>query len=147
MMRITTSFILVIMVAVPVAAFSAGEDPAGTGESIYAYSESDLPQVFFFPKDKARWDGTRVTMREWYLLTPLQKQMFISEYIRLLEAQYQQTISVMGLDYLEALNVFSYHSNTRALSEPSTSFIDKLLIGQGKMPPAKDAIISWGKGE
>ncbi len=105
-------------------------------ESLYAYSGTDLPQVFFFPKETARWDGSKVTLKEWYMLTDLQKQKFFSEYVGVLERQYHQSINVMGLDYLEALNVFSYYSDGSAMNEPPTKFIDRLLGGQGKLPVA-----------
>ncbi len=104
--------------------------------SIYSYDENNAPLVFFFPKETARWDGSRVTMKEWYMLTSLQKQKFISEYIADLERQYRQSITVMGLDYLEALNAFSYYSDGKAMDEPPTKFIEKLLDGQGKLPAA-----------
>jgi len=101
--------------------------------SIYSYDENNLPEVFFFPKEKARWDGTAVTMSEWYMLTELQKEKFINEYLQQLQDQYKTSIDVMGTDYLKALNVFSSYSNDRTLREPSTKFIDILLGGQGKL--------------
>ncbi len=104
---------------------------AKTEGSIYAYSNNDIPEVFFFPKDKARWDGTKVTMREWYMLTNLQKEKFVSEYLGELEKQYQDTMEALGLDYLKALDLFSYYSNEKTQSEPSTKVIDLLLKGQG----------------
>ena len=107
--------------------------PAAFGGSIYTYDENDLPEIFFFPKEKARWDGSMVTMREWYMLTELQKEKFINEYLRQLQEQYKVNIDVMGLDYLKALNIFSSYSNDRTLREPSTKFIDILLSGQGKL--------------
>ena len=82
--------------------------------------------------EKARWDGSKVTMREWYLLTDLQKEKFISEYTAELKKQYQGAFEVLGLDYLKALNLFSYYSNEKAQSEPSTKFIDLLIEGQAK---------------
>jgi hypothetical protein len=109
--------------------------PVESAESIYAYDEKDLPEVFFFPKEKARWDGSKVTMSEWYMLTELQKEKFIIEYFNQLQGQYNTTIDVMGTDYLKALNVFSAYSNERVMNEPSTNFIDILLSGQGKMSP------------
>jgi len=106
--------------------------PARTEGSIYSYSDNDIPEVFFFPKEKARWDGTKVTMREWYMLTDLQKEKFISEYVGELKKQYQGAMDALGLDYMKALNIFSYYSNEKIQSEPSTKFIDMLLEGQGK---------------
>jgi len=106
-------------------------DAAVPQDSIYSYSESDLPKVFFFPKEKARWDGSKVTMKEWYMLTDLQKERFISEYLGELKKQYKAASGIIGLeDYIRALNIFSYYSNDKSLNEPSVKFIDKLLEGQ-----------------
>jgi hypothetical protein len=101
-------------------------------ESIYSYNQNNAPEVFFFPKEKARWDGSRVTMREWYMLTEKQKEKFITEYLGEIRNKYNMDIDVTGTDYLKALNVFSAYSNDRILREPSTKFIDILLSGQGK---------------
>ena len=100
--------------------------------SIYSYSDSNIPEVFFFPKEKARWDGTKVTMSEWYMLTDLQKEKFVSEYLGELKKQYQGAMEALGLDYLKALDLFSYYSNEKARSQPSTKVIDLLLEGQDK---------------
>jgi len=98
--------------------------------SIYAYKDDDVPQVFFFPKEKARWDGNKVTMSEWYMLTDLQKEKFVSEYLGELKKQYQGAFEILGLDYLKALDLFSYYANEKAKSEPSTKVIDLLVKGQ-----------------
>jgi len=102
-------------------------------DSIYSYNPDNAPEVFFFPKEKARWDGSRVTMREWYMLTEKQKEKFITEYLGEIRNKYKMDIDVRGADYLKALNVFSAYSNDRILREPSTKFIDILLSGQGKV--------------
>ena len=133
--------ILLIVIVVPALilccgayAFSeeAKASPAKAEGSIYSYSDSAIPEVFFFPKEKARWDGTKVTMREWYMLTDLQKAKFVSEYLGELKKQYQGAMEVLGLDYLKALDLFSYYSNEKAQSQQSTKVIDLLLEGQGK---------------
>ena len=104
---------------------------AKTEGSIYSYNNNDIPEVFFFPKEKARWDGTKVTMREWYMLTDMQKEKFVSEYLGELKKQYQGAMEALGLDYLKALDLFSYYSNEKVQSQPSTKVIDLLLKGQG----------------
>ena len=109
---------------------TAKTDIEGT---IYSYDSLNPPEVFFFPKEKARWDGSKVTMREWYMLTDFQKERFIKEYLQELQKQYNDPINVMFADYLKALNVFSYYSNDNTMNEPSTKFIDKMLSGQGKL--------------
>jgi len=101
-----------------------------TEGSIYAYSDNNIPEVFFFPKERARWDGSKVTMREWYMLTDLQKEKFVSEYLGELKKQYQCAIEAMGFDYLKALDLFSYYSNEKAQAQPSTKVIDLMLEGQ-----------------
>ncbi|MDD5422464.1 MAG: hypothetical protein PHT32_03460, partial [Candidatus Omnitrophica bacterium] len=78
------------------------------------------------------WDGSKVTMKEWYLLTELQKQRFITEYMAELKEQYNYAVEVMGIDYLRALNLFSVYSNDATINMPSTKIIDKMLNGQGK---------------
>lgn len=101
--------------------------------TIYSYGDEDIPEVFFFPKEKSRWDGSKVTMREWYMLTDLQKERFISEYFSELKKQYEGAVGSIGLDgYIKALNLFSYYSNDKSLNEPSTKFIDTLMKAQGK---------------
>ncbi len=112
---------------------SDAEGSMAPGESLYSYNRDDMPDVFFFPKEGARWDGTKVTMREWYLLTDTQKERFISEYLGELRDEYKMNIDVTGVDYLKALNIFSSYSNDRTMREPSTKFIDILLNGQGKI--------------
>lgn len=107
--------------------------PVTPFESIYSYDPDNAPEVFFFPKEKARWDGSKVTMREWYMLTERQKEKFIAEYLGDIRDKYKIGIDVTGVDYLKALNIFSSYSNDRTLREPSTKFIDILLSGQGKV--------------
>ncbi|MDD5120146.1 MAG: hypothetical protein PHR84_02410 [Candidatus Omnitrophica bacterium] len=46
-------------------------------EEDYTYTEE--PEICFFPKDKAKWDGYRVTNKNWGRLTDYQKLMFIFE--------------------------------------------------------------------
>ncbi|MCX5678254.1 MAG: hypothetical protein NTY76_04005 [Candidatus Omnitrophica bacterium] len=140
MKKLSTVFVTSIVALVLCNFAHAGEsEDQDTGssimplESIYSYNPNNAPEVFFFPKEKARWDGSRVTMREWYMLTEKQKEKFITEYLEEVRNKYKIDIDVMGVDYLKALNVFSAYSNDRILREPSTKFIDILLSGQGKV--------------
>ena len=136
---ISILMILTVLPGVCISAFSEESEPqdlqapVSAGSSLYSYDEKDPPEIFFFPKEKARWDGSMVTMSEWYTLTELQKEKFLSEYLKQLQDQYKTSIEIMGMDYLKALNAFSSYSNDRTLREPSTKFIDILLSGQGKL--------------
>jgi hypothetical protein len=46
--------------------------------TIYEYGDN-IPDVCFFPIDKARWNGYEVTVTNWSQLTDYQKISFISE--------------------------------------------------------------------
>jgi maltose-binding protein MalE len=50
--------------------------PQNTG-TIYEYDEP--PAVYFFPADKAKWDGYKITASVWHKLTDGQKVAFIEE--------------------------------------------------------------------
>ncbi len=135
-MRTTLFILLMISLGAPCACSAENTEKGNApSESIYAYSQDDVPTVFFFPPDQARWDGTKVTMGEWYTLTELQKEKFISEYVGQLQKQYNQSIDVFGTDYLKALNLFSRYSNDKSLAAPPTKVIDSLLSGQRKIAP------------
>lgn len=136
--KISYGMLLLISACILAAAPSWCEDveiPSAKSADLFTYDEADPPEVFFFPKDKARWDGTKITVREWYMLSELQKQKFITEYLDEMRKQYNSPIDVAGMDYLKALNMFSYFSSDKSSAEPTTNVIDKLLSGQGKIAP------------
>lgn len=47
----------------------------------FEYSQDDIPEICFFPTEKARWDGYKVTNNNWNQLTDFQKFTFVSEAI------------------------------------------------------------------
>lgn len=49
-------------------------------DSPYEYNSDNIPDICFFPANKARWDGSKITVKEWPMLTDFQKTMFIAEY-------------------------------------------------------------------
>lgn len=103
------------------------------GKAYFTYDEDNPPDVFFFPVDRAHWDGSKITVREWYMLTDYQKERFISEYLDDMRKHYNSPIDVVSMDYMRALNMFSIFSTDKAAAEPTTKIIDKLLSGQGKV--------------
>ena len=75
-----------LMTVLALSATAAAADVPVDAETTYEdtllkYDENDMPEVFFFPPEKARWNGYKITMREWYVLTDLQKERFVSEYL------------------------------------------------------------------
>jgi len=61
--------------------------------SKYDYKDDDIPDVCFFPKDKARWDGYAATNWDWLGFTDYQKEMFISEGIAEIERTEHVTVA------------------------------------------------------
>lgn len=96
--------------------------------NIYTYSDNDVDaiEIWFFPKEKAHWDGSKITTKEWNMLTDFQKATFISEYFEELEKKQNKSIEIDGWRWLIALNAFvnNYGENAPMLM---TEVIDDLL--------------------
>ncbi len=58
----------------------------------YEYSNDNIPDICFFPVEKARWDGYKVTNKNWSALTDFQKTMFIGEWVEETEKNENVTI-------------------------------------------------------
>jgi len=66
----------------------------GHKASKYSYEDNDLPDVWFFPKDKARWDGYKINDWNWIEFTNRQKDMFIFEGISEIEQTRNAVVTV-----------------------------------------------------
>ncbi len=81
--------------------------------TIYEYSQDDIPDVCFFPTEKARWDGYDVTIDKWGQLTDFQKVTFLREAIeeinRNIDGQAHLTVDPETFAHSidEALNIAS----------------------------------------
>ena len=128
--------ILILVLLLPIDTLSGQEEfdpfPQNRG-TIYEYSDEDIPDICFFPIEKARWDGSRITATEWGILTDFQKSMFISEYIEQLEEEYGTTIEVDGWRYLIALNSYANTCGNECVGIPMTRVIKELLIEQDEI--------------
>jgi hypothetical protein len=55
-------------------------------KTIYEYDDDNaLPDICFFPAQKARWDGNEVLIQDWEKLTYPQKTAFVNEGIKEIE--------------------------------------------------------------
>lgn len=124
--------ILILLITAPVSYAEFNPFPNNTG-SPYEYSDEDIPDICFFPKEEARWDGSKITAKEWKMFTDFQKVMFIGEYIEQLENESNTTIEIDGWRYLIALNGFAGACEDECLNEPMTRVIKELLVEQGKI--------------
>ena len=71
------SVLLILLIATPSFAEDFDPFPQNRG-TIYDYGD-DIPDVCFFPIDKARWNGYDVKTSNWSQLTDYQKIKFIEE--------------------------------------------------------------------
>ena len=53
------------------------------GASDFDYDTRNLPKYWFFPAKQAKWNGTKVTVKDWNLFTDQQKQKYVEEYVAL----------------------------------------------------------------
>ncbi len=89
MKRILAILLLTIFIGPHLFALEQKADPFPLNRgSIYEYGD-DIPDVCFFPVNKARWDGYKVTTKTWNQLTDFQKVMFLSEGISEIEIKNQ----------------------------------------------------------
>ncbi|MFH2138647.1 MAG: hypothetical protein ABII88_09080 [Candidatus Omnitrophota bacterium] len=104
--------------------FDWGDD-LNTG-TIYECKDADIPEVCFFPVEKARWNGETLNSEDWDKLTEVQKTIFIDEYVSLLEKRYNTAIQIKTAEYFVAINGFILFNDH---PEPvlMTSVIDDLL--------------------
>jgi len=105
-----------------------GELPGG----IYKYDKNNPPEVWFFPADKARWDGAKITAKDWHMLSNFQKVVFINEYIEYFGQRFY--ITIKGIDaysYSISLDNFADECKGGCLKKPMTGFIEELLAQDG----------------
>lgn len=79
MRNVAYGLVILLLSCSAIYAEQAGFDPFPQNRgTIYEYGD-DVPDICFFPIDKARWNGYEVSVAKWPLLTDFQKMMFISE--------------------------------------------------------------------
>jgi len=83
-----------------------GADPFPLNRgTIYEYSDDNIPDICFFPAEKAKWDGYKVMAADWKKLTDFQKEAFISEAAEEIERNEDVTVDIKdGWKVLIAMN-------------------------------------------
>ena len=102
--------------------------PENIGSS-YEYSSDNIPEVCFFPLDKARWDGSKITPKEWVMLTDFQKTMFISEFVNV----YHEGLEINGWDYLRYLNQYVAECQDERLNDSMAEILEIFLLKKKKI--------------
>ena len=104
--------------------------------TVYTYGD-DIPDVCFFPIDKARWNGYEVTAAKWPQLTDFQKTMFISEGVEEIERNEGIKIDIKdGWKLLTAING-GIATLPKDFDVPMIRFLHDLLEMDGSIKPKK----------
>ncbi len=104
--------------------------------TIYDYGD-DIPDICFFPVDKARWNGYEVTVAKWPQLTDFQKTMFISEGTEEIERNEGVKVDIKdGWKLLIAING-GVATMPKDSSVPVLRFLRDLLKMDGSIKPKK----------
>lgn len=114
-----------LLVLIVVAAFVLGGCASVLGPSSKAetYQYVEQPEVCFFPKAQAKWDGYKLTNKNWNKLTDYLKLMFIFEGIKELERTKKVTIKIKDSNRtLMALN-YGIDKINRDLPDTNISMI------------------------
>ena len=101
-------------------------------DSKYEYDNNSPVGVWFFPKDKARWDGTKVGILDWNKFTQAQKVMFIKEYVEQMNLKYKTNITVNIDKYILGMNYFCDNCIEYCKKIPAGDAVNNLLISDGK---------------
>ncbi len=104
----------------------------GNKGSRYEYNNNEHIDVWFFPGEKAKWDGSKVNLLDWNKLTKAQKVLFITEYIRQFNKLNDTGISVDIDRYILAMDYLNDNCPEACKSIPAGDAIDNLLISDGK---------------
>ena len=78
-MKLFLLILVVSIILVPVFIFLAQRvvnDDLSQQENIKDQTDENLGDIWFFPKDKARQDGSKITAKEWGSLSKIQKMAF-----------------------------------------------------------------------
>ena len=109
--------------------------PANKG-SIYEYKRNEKIYKWFFPADKARWDGSKLNLLDWNKLKKNQKVMFILEYVSEINRQFGTHVSVDVEKYIIGIDYYSDNCPELCKGVPSGDAINDMLISEGKARPS-----------
>ncbi|MCX5678772.1 MAG: hypothetical protein NTY76_06665 [Candidatus Omnitrophica bacterium] len=103
--------------------------------SKYEYREGERIDVWFFPKEKSRWNGYELNILDWNKLIRLQKVMFLLEYVKQLNEEYKTDISVDINKYILAMDFYASNFPEAGKGVAAVSGVNSLLISDGKAKP------------
>jgi hypothetical protein len=111
--------------------------------SPYEFHEGEKIEKWFFPAGEAKWNGDRLTMIEWNVLTESQKVMFLTEYQNELKKEYGPNISIDMAKFILAMNYYADTCPSNCFAKPATDIVKELLVRDGQIA-SKSAAPSLG---
>lgn len=74
--------------------------PSAPKENKYTYDSKDIPNIHFFPVEKARWNGYELRAREWHQLPDFLKRRFLQGARTEIEVHENAVVLVNSMDRL-----------------------------------------------
>ena len=131
-MKFVALNLIFCLIMSPIVTQDPSVDEPLEGKGIFQYNPDGIQEFWFFPKDKARWDGASITAKEWNLLTKTQKTGLIVEYIEELERTLYIVLQIDAMKYMIGLdNYVDECEDQECLQRTMISFIDELLEYEG----------------
>ena len=107
--------------------------------SVYEVREGDKINKWFFPAGAAKWDGSKLTMIEWNILTDTQKVMFLTECQNELKKEYGPGISIDMGKYIIAMDYYASTCPSNCFAVPVTNIVKEFLTSEGQIAPKSAA--------
>lgn len=107
--------------------------------SKYEFKEGERIEVWFFPKERAKWNGYELNILDWNKLTRLQKVMFIIEYVKQLNEEHKTNVDVDVNKYILGMDFYASTFPEEAKGVAATIGVDSLLISDGKAKTTPEA--------
>lgn len=85
---------------------------------VETYQYTEAPDICFFPVDKSRWDGYKVTNKSWNRLSDYLKFMYILEGVKELEAK--ESVIITLEDSVRTIVALNYGVDKLAKDLPDT---------------------------
>ena len=103
--------------------------------SPFEIHEGEKIDRWFFPAGEAKWNGAKLTMIEWNMLTDTQKLMFLTECQNELKKEYGPGISIDMGKYIIAMDYYASTCPSSCFAVPVTNIVKEFLVSDGQIPP------------
>lgn len=111
-------------------------DPANQN-SEYEYNVHQKMDRWFFPTERAWWNGEKVQLLDWHKLRRNQQIVFIIEYVDEINKKFNSNIRVDIDKYLLAIDYYADNCDKNCVGIPLSEAVNTLIINEGKAKEEK----------